>query len=80
MVTLEARFPCALCGYLFSSWSFPTARVNKRSLRITGPAVICGPLRDCPECGMPSDGVVALRYRLTAESAADVAAYRSRRA
>lgn len=79
MVTLEARFPCLLCGYLHHSWSFPSARVNKRSLRITGPSIICGPLRECPECGTTTVSELFVRYQLTAESLAEVAAYRSRR-
>ena len=79
IVTLEARTPCILCGYLLKSWSFPTARVNKRSLRITGPSITCGPLRQCPECGTPAADEVRTRYRLTAKSEAEVAAYRLRR-
>lgn len=79
MLTLEARTPCILCGYLFSNWAFPSARVNKRSLRITGPSISCGPLRECPECGHPPAQETHVRYRLTAESAAEVEAYRARR-
>lgn len=79
MVTLEARTPCVLCGYLLASWTFPSARVNKRSIRITGPSINCGPLRECPECGTPSAYEVQTRYRLTAESVAEVEAYRAKR-
>jgi hypothetical protein len=78
-VTLEARSPCLLCGYRLKSWSFPSARVNKHSIRITGPSIICGPLRECPECGTPAAGELRMRYRLVPESVADVAAYRARR-
>jgi hypothetical protein len=79
MVTLEARVPCELCGYLLSRWSFPSAKVNKRSLRLTGPSIICGSLRECPECGTPTSETVQVRYRLVAESQAEVETYRLRR-
>jgi hypothetical protein len=79
MLVLEARTPCILCGYLAASWSFPSARVNKRSIRITGPSISCGPLRECPECGTPFAGGLRTGYRLTAESVTKVEAYRARR-
>jgi hypothetical protein len=79
MVTLEARTPCLLCGCRMKSWSFPSARVNRRSIRITGPSITCGPLRDCPECGTPSADMLHTRYRLDPESVAAVEAYRARR-
>lgn len=79
MVTLVSRSRCLLCGYLLESWAFPSAQVNKRSIRITGPSLSCGPLRDCPECETPSAEEVRARYRLTPESVAEVEAYRVRR-
>jgi hypothetical protein len=79
IVTLEARTPCHLCGYLLASWTFPSARVNKRSVRITGPSINCGPLRECPECWTPTADELRKRYRLTPESQAEVEAYRARR-
>lgn len=79
MLILEARFPCLLCGCQLKQWSFPTARVNKRSIRVTGPSIIAGPQRECPECGTPTSEPAAIRYRLTADSQAEVEAYRARR-
>jgi hypothetical protein len=73
MLTLEARFPCVLCGFQLRQWSFPTARINRRSIRIAGPSIIAGPERECPECGTPTVQPAGIRYRLTAES------YRARR-
>jgi hypothetical protein len=59
-----------------------TGRINKCSLRITGP--LLGALRftRCPECGsdVRSDGLAPRSaYRLVPEDAAKVAAYRMRK-
>lgn len=80
MLTLEGREPCLLCGCQLRSWIYPTAVINKRSIRLK---------RDhdhlsaadwkCPECGTPAIQLMRAVYRLTASCAAEVAAYRARR-
>jgi len=81
-VALECTIPCGLCGCRVQAFMMGTARVNKRSLRVTGP--LLGALRfpSCPECGtdIRSDGLVPRSaYRLCPEDAAKVAAYRMRK-
>ncbi len=78
-ITLEGRFGCLLCGYQHKVWSFPSARVNKRSVRITGPSIIAGPFWQCPECGTPALEPLKVKYRLLPASEAEVRAYREKR-
>lgn len=78
-VSLEARVRCIPCGYgLRHIWT-GTARINKRSLRFSGG--IGAMDRACPECGTanPAAGLTAVplsAYRLTADAAEQVQAYR----
>lgn len=89
MITVEARSRCLLCGCFLRSLAFPSVRVNRRSLRqLPGTYLTCHP-GPCPECGQGSHGsprapyagesFTASRWRLTAESAAEVGAYRAKR-
>jgi len=89
MITLECRSPCLLCGCFLSSYAFPSVRVNRRSLRqLAGTNLICHP-GACPECGTGASGSPPVPYagemftaspwRLDAQSAAEVEAYRARR-
>lgn len=87
MLSLACRTPCPMCGCLLSCYAFPEARINKRSIRqLPGPYLRTNPGR-CPECrfdahmqmpAMPST-FTASRWRLTAQSEAEVEAYRARR-
>lgn len=85
MITLEARAPCPVDGYLLRWFAFPSVRVNKRSLRqLPGFSLRCQP-GPCPECGLalwstslPSTHLVTV-WRLTADSQREVDAYRARR-
>lgn len=90
MVTLEARTPCPICGCFLRCHAFPSVRVNRRSIRqLDGPYLRTNP-GPCPECGFDTgmregyraaavSTFLATRYRLTADSAAEVEAYRARR-
>jgi hypothetical protein len=90
MITVEARSRC-ICGYFLASYAFPSVRVNKCSLRQQGGGYLrCEPL-PCPECGfgrrrgngpyspLPAGSYVASPWVLTAESEAEVEAYRAKR-
>lgn len=81
-VALLAATPCPLCAYRVEILMMGTARINKRSLRVSGP--LLGVLRFswCPECGsdVRSHGMVPRSgYVLAPEDAAKVAAYRMRK-
>jgi hypothetical protein len=88
MITVEARSKCLLCGCYLSSFAFPSVRVNRRSLRqLPGFYITCYP-GPCPECGHgaglvprpePGESYMASAWRLTAQSAAEVEAYRVKR-
>ena len=79
MLMLEARSPCLLCGYQLACWAYPHARVNKHSIKVTGPSITAGPYWECPECGTASVEALHVRYRMRPESAAEVDAYRAKR-
>ena len=51
-VTLEAFSPCT-CGYLIRLVMVATVRINKRSMRSTGPMIGAFACSSCPECGTP---------------------------
>lgn len=79
-VTLEARSPCLLCGYQIRCLSFPSVRVNKRSLRQMPGSYMCWRPGLCEECGTDNHHVVArVRYLMRPESAAEIDEYRARR-
>jgi hypothetical protein len=85
MLVLEARTPCPVCGCYLRCFAFPSARVNKRSIRpLPGGYLWTGP-GACPECGFdagmgaPRLSFTASPWRLTTESQAEVEAYRARR-
>lgn len=88
MLTLCARTPCPVCGFLLSCYAFPPARINKRSIRqLPGTYLRTNP-GPCKECGfyahMQSPSPVPMMFtaspwRLTAKSQAEVEAYRARR-
>ena len=80
-VALEARTPCPLCGYQIRVSMCGTARVNKRSLRVK-PTLGWLAYNTCPECGTEvrsASSVPRTAYRLSAESDAEVIAYRERK-
>ena len=79
IVTLEARTRCPIDGCFLRWVCFPSVRVNKCSLRqVPGAYMSWRP--DCPECGMwpAADGPPG-PWRLTADSQAQVDAYRAKR-
>lgn len=78
MVALVARYPCTPCGYLLKTLLVPSMRINKRSMRSVGISIGIAD-RACPECGASTSLPDRPVYRLTADSAAQVAAYRLRR-
>jgi hypothetical protein len=79
MVTLEARAPCPVDGYLVSWFTFPSVRVNKRSLRDLG-GVSLSWREGCTECGMwPVWDRPAGPWRLTADSQREVDEYRAKK-
>lgn len=81
-VALAATTPCVLCGYRVEMLMMGSARVNKRSLRVSGPLLGAVRYTDCPECGsdVRSYGLVPRSaYRLVPEDAEKVAAYRMRK-
>jgi hypothetical protein len=79
-VTLETAYPCP-CGHKIRAIMTATVRVNKRSLRTIAPMLGFIEHTHCPECGtgVPRRDVEREPYRLTADSAVEVAAYRKRR-
>ena len=80
-VALEARTPCPLCGYQIRVSMCGTARVNKRSLRVK-PTLGWLAYSRCPECRTEvrsASSVPRTAYRLSAESDAEVIAYRERK-
>ena len=78
MVTLIARDPCGVCGFLRRGFSFPTVRINKRSMRSHGVTITVYPGR-CEECRAISGVPPSLWWELEPESAAKVEAYRLKR-
>lgn len=76
-VTLEARMPCTVCGYRLRVIITGSARVNKRSLRLSH--TLSASDRECPECGEPVWQIAWDRARLRPEDAAKVEAYRLRK-
>ena len=79
MVTLEARTRCPIDGCHVRWLTFPSVRVNKRSMRqLDGGHLSWRP--DCPECGLwPAADTPSGPWRLTAQSQAEVDAYRARK-
>lgn len=79
-VALEARTPCLLCACQVRILAFGSARVNKRSLRVSGPLLITLD-HHCPECWTSTQGSSVPRsaYRLCPEDEAKVIAYRQRK-
>lgn len=81
-VALIATTPCPLCSYRVELLMMGTARVNKRSLRVSGPLLGACRYAFCPECGsdVRSHGLAPRSaYRLAPEDAVKVAEYRKRR-
>ena len=81
-VALIATTPCHLCAYRVEILMTGTARINKRSLRVSGPLLGAFRFTSCPECG--SDvGTDEMRprsaYQLLPRDAEKVAAYRMRK-
>lgn len=81
-VALLAATPCPLCAYRVEVLMTGSARINKRSLRVTGPLLGAFRFTRCPECGTDVCGD-SMRprsaYVLAPEDAAKVAAYRMRK-
>lgn len=81
-VALLAATPCPLCAYRVEILMTGTARVNKRSLRVSGPLLGAFRFTRCPECGtdVASDSMRPRSpYVLAPKDAAKVAAYRLRK-
>ena len=82
-VALIAHSPCPLCAYRVEILMMGTARVNKYSLRVSGPLLGAFRFTRCPECGWDVAASESMRprsaYVLTPEDAAKVAAYRMRK-
>jgi hypothetical protein len=82
-VTLWADSPCLLCGYRIRVLMVATVRVNRRSMRTTGPGLGGFQYVRCPECGTDNRTGIAVAprspYRLVGEDARRVAEYRHRR-
>lgn len=84
IVSLRTHSPCPQCGYRVRVFMTATVRVNKRSMRTTGPMIGFIEHTHCPECGTEirrpgRDGIDREAYRLSDEDAAKVAEYRKRR-
>ena len=84
IVTLETNVSCPSCRHPIRFVAVATIRVNKRSARTAGNGIILGAFEDwrCPQCReeIPRDGALDREpYRLAAEDAVKVAAYRKRR-
>lgn len=79
-VTLETAYPCP-CGHRIRAIMTATVRVNKRSMRTTGPMLGFIEHTHCPECGaeVPRGAVEREPYRLSEKDAALVAEYRKRK-
>jgi hypothetical protein len=79
-VTLETCIPCP-CGYRIRAIMTATVRVNKRSMRTTGPMLGFIEHTRCPQCGAEVQRGEMERepYRLAEEDAVKVAEYRKRR-
>jgi hypothetical protein len=80
-VTLKASSPC-LCGYLIPLVMVATVRINRRSMRSTGPMIGASAYNQCPECGTPVQrGGARPRtpYVLVPEDEVKVAEYRRRK-
>lgn len=79
-IHLDYRVPCALCGTRLRGIAHYPARVNKQSIRTTGTGLIFTDHR-CYECGHPHDSGLTSPdlWAMTAETVAEVAAYRERR-
>jgi hypothetical protein len=78
-VALETTVRCQ-CGYAIRAVMTGQARINKRSVRITGPLIGALGHHACPECGTEVAGEVPRSaYKLKEEDAARVAEYRMRR-
>lgn len=81
IVALHTNVSCPFCGHKIRYFTVATVRVNRRSLRETGNGWKIGALEDwrCPSCReeIPRDRPLDREpYRLSAEDAAKVAAYR----
>jgi hypothetical protein len=78
---MEARTTCPLCAYRIRVIMCGSARVNKRSMRVE-PTLGALAFNTCPECGADvrsASSVPRSAYRLSAESEAEVIAYRKKR-
>ena len=88
ILSLECRTRCPLCACFLSCYAFPSARINKRSVRqLPGPYLRTNP-GPCPECrfdgclrapSVTPGSFTASLWRLTASSAAEVDEYRAKR-
>lgn len=77
-VTFILHATCPVCGYRNHGLLFTQVRVNKRSLRTTGPGIGTG-LWHCQECLHPMDEqLYERRMHLEPGDVARVAAYRRR--
>jgi len=78
---MRADSPCTLCGYRIRLVMVGTARVNKRSMRVSS-TLGAWQYNDCPECGTPvarGSAAPVTAWVLMPGDAAKVAEYRERR-
>jgi hypothetical protein len=80
-VAMEAQASCPSCEYQVRLIMTGSARINKRSVRVTGPFLGALEHSHCPRCGaeVGGDGAPRSAYRLCAEDEAKVVAYRERK-
>lgn len=79
-VTVDARTPCLLCGYLLSVSMCGDLRVNKRSARFSA-TLGFWKYTECPEClaPVPRSGASLTSMVLRHADAVKVAEYRLRK-
>ncbi len=81
IVSLRSAIACPSCGYRVEVFMTATVRVNKRSMRTTGPLLGFVRHTHCPECGaeIPRGDVEREPYRLVPGDAEKVAEYRRKK-
>lgn len=86
MITAVALSRCLLCGCQQKSYTFPSVRVNRRSLQVLPGVRLVGHPGPCPECGTgspgapyPGESFMASPWRPDEKSWQEIDAYRERR-
>jgi predicted Zn-ribbon and HTH transcriptional regulator len=78
MISLIARDPCGLCGYVREGFMVATVRINKRSMRTHGNNLSLFP-GECRECRWVAPWPAKVKLCPTADDAAKINAYRLRK-